>query len=617
MSLASIASKSAGAAAQKAASNKSDKITPAPAKRTETTGAVLKAGGAGKSVADTVASWDTSDDSGNSASKFSAPNASGSRAEQRVVRPAGGLNSDKFYERQAANGGKAPFEGIVDWGGIYDFLQAPADRRMARETAAREPVDITVRGGKAYDDIGYGMDSFGHLLDMIGTPEVSSHYLTPVAPQTVYYPPDGNYGYNALTGEYELKQPGQSYASNPLTPQERQALALIGGIENPALGGIEAAVTPPVETVLPELQEPSIVQSADAGDLFETDGRVMTPEGEVIQPGRTAPPNVFVGEDGRTYRRDFTDDPYLPGGTIYRTDGGGARGIDDAAAEPSAWDSVVDNTGKLLSNTGLGSIVSTLFPDMWNGIGGIFKGTGEPAGPVYEMSNWDRDRGTWKNNDGSEGGNGTGQPAVAPPPVVAFPDLNHNGIDDRLEGYTGPDTDPAVPGSKFGRKARFPNMPPYNPGRSDEWSYFTNNHLADGGMVYAEGGSIDRSDPKVQLIGATEDVLERIKAGEKPDESAAKTLKAFVAQFGDAALRSLNDNVGEGMSMKSGRLIKGPGGPKDDRVPAVIVEEGSVVSPAKLSNGEFVFSVAAVEGAGGPEALQELADRLSARRSAA
>jgi hypothetical protein len=186
------------------------------------------------------------------------------------------------------------------------------------------------------------------------------------------------------------------------------------------------------------------------------------------------------------------------------------------------------------------------------------------------------------------------------------------------------------------RTAQFPQIPPYDPGRSPEWLYFLNNHLADGGMVsapaYAEGGtigntdSLNMSDPKVQLIGATEDVLEKLKGGAKPDEADAKTLKAFVAQFGDGALKSLNDNVGEGMTMKSksggGRQIKGPGGPKDDAVPAVIVEEGSVVSPAKLSNGEFVFSVDAVKGIGegdievGAERLQQLAERLTQKGAA-
>ena len=143
---------------------------------------------------------------------------------------------------------------------------------------------------------------------------------------------------------------------------------------------------------------------------------------------------------------------------------------------------------------------------------------------------------------------------------------------------------------------------------------------------YAGGGVIDPSDPKVRLIGETEDVLEKIKGGAKPDEQDAKTLKTFVAQFGDGALKSLNDNVTEGLSMKGsgkGRQIKGPGGPKDDAVPAVIVEEGTVKSPAKLSDGEFVFPVSAVEGIGegdvelGAERLQQLAERLSAGKKAA
>lgn len=262
---------------------------------------------------------------------------------------------------------------------------------------------------------------------------------------------------------------------------------------------------------------------------------------------------------------------------------------------------------------------------------GLFDGERGTATANGDFTRWDPREGVSLGGGSSFSRDATGYVDTTPsrlppgknvPPGGAFPDLNHNGIDDRLEGYTGPDTQPPIPPpAAYGRTAQFPDMPPYNPGRDDEWLYFLNNHLADGGMVeaptYADGGAIDQSDPRVQLIGQTEDVLERLKAGEKPDEAAARTLKAFVAQFGDAALKSLHDNVGEGMSMKSGRLIKGPGGPKDDAVPAVIVEEGSTVSPAKLSNNEFVMPVSAVEGIGegdveiGAQRMQELADRLS------
>lgn len=300
-------------------------------------------------------------------------------------------------------------------------------------------------------------------------------------------------------------------------------------------------------------------------------------------------------------------------------------GIDAAVApaprEPTMWDGVVDNTGKLLEHTGLGGIVKELFPDMWYGTGETMKGLDDGNSGTRDL-NAERKRSNERARERFRQ-----QQAANPQPDGGgrFPDLNHNGIDDRIEGYTGPDTgqppaNPAVPVWDLPptRVASFPNMPPYNPGRDNEWSYFTNNHLANGGIVdaYADGGAVDGNDPRMALIGQTEDVLEKIAGGAKPDAKDAEVLKAFVAQFGDAALKSLNDNVTGGMTMKSGRMIKGPGGPKDDAVPAVIVEEGSVVSPAKLSNGEFVFSVEAVEGAGGPEALQELADRLS-RKSAA
>ena len=133
---------------------------------------------------------------------------------------------------------------------------------------------------------------------------------------------------------------------------------------------------------------------------------------------------------------------------------------------------------------------------------------------------------------------------------------------------------------------------------------------------------IDPSDPKVRLIGDTEDVLEDIKSGKKPDEAAAATLKAFVAQFGDGALKSLHDNVAGGMTMKSagkGRQIKGPGGPKDDAVPAIVDGE----QPVALSNGEYIVPAEAVAAAGegdpmrGAEMLTELSERLANRSKAA
>ena len=92
------------------------------------------------------------------------------------------------------------------------------------------------------------------------------------------------------------------------------------------------------------------------------------------------------------------------------------------------------------------------------------------------------------------------------------------------------------------------------PGDSNEWLYFLNNHLAEGGPVGAEA---------------------------------------------------------------NGRLVRGPGGPKDDAIPAVVVDRAGAHHPARLSDGEFVMPIEAILGLGegdpavGAQRMQELADRLS------
>ena len=68
-----------------------------------------------------------------------------------------------------------------------------------------------------------------------------------------------------------------------------------------------------------------------------------------------------------------------------------------------------------------------------------------------------------------------------------------------------------------------------------------------------------------------------------------------------------------------GRMVQGPGGPRDDAVPAIV--DGN--QPVALSNGEFIISADAVEGAGdgdpmrGAEMLTELSDRLANRSKVA
>ena len=54
---------------------------------------------------------------------------------------------------------------------------------------------------------------------------------------------------------------------------------------------------------------------------------------------------------------------------------------------------------------------------------------------------------------------------------------------------------------------------------------------------------------------------------------------------------------GESFPRKTG-MITGPGGPKDDKIPAM------------LSNGEFVFTAKAVDNAGGPKAMYDMMNKL-------
>jgi hypothetical protein len=50
-------------------------------------------------------------------------------------------------------------------------------------------------------------------------------------------------------------------------------------------------------------------------------------------------------------------------------------------------------------------------------------------------------------------------------------------------------------------------------------------------------------------------------------------------------------------------MISGPGGPKDDKIPAM------------LSDGEFVFTAKAVDNAGGPKAMYNMMNRLDPESS--
>ena len=170
------------------------------------------------------------------------------------------------------------------------------------------------------------------------------------------------------------------------------------------------------------------------------------------------------------------------------------------------------------------------------------------------------------------------------------------------------------------QQARFPQMPPYDPGRDNEWRYFANGGLVQG---YADGGGVNYNqrnplpptaglDPRLGLIADAEDAL----SGDLPDPE--PVLTAFVEQFGPAALDRLKEQVSKGMRMRgdNARLVRGPGGPTDDAIPARI--NGS--QEARLSDGEFVMTADAVRNAGdgdakaGADRLMQLNEMLSKGR---
>ena len=62
----------------------------------------------------------------------------------------------------------------------------------------------------------------------------------------------------------------------------------------------------------------------------------------------------------------------------------------------------------------------------------------------------------------------------------------------------------------------------------------------------------------------------------------------------------------EVVKAKEGGFITGPGGPKDDMIPAMITQNGKPVQQALLSDGEFVMTADAVKGSGGPAAMYKM-----------
>lgn len=123
------------------------------------------------------------------------------------------------------------------------------------------------------------------------------------------------------------------------------------------------------------------------------------------------------------------------------------------------------------------------------------------------------------------------------------------------------------------------------------------------GGLMADMATSPLEDPSdLRLMRIYEEVQLALK-GQHPNPE--KAVRLFLQTFGEAALK----RVVEGFEVAQGeeaRLVKGPGGEKDDQVPATIND----VEEARLSDNEFVMTADAVRGAGEGD-LEEGARRLT------
>lgn len=107
---------------------------------------------------------------------------------------------------------------------------------------------------------------------------------------------------------------------------------------------------------------------------------------------------------------------------------------------------------------------------------------------------------------------------------------------------------------------------------------------------FQQGGAvIGQPDPRIQLIDAAEQAL----MGNHPEPE--KAIKDFVDAFGESAFERLKQAIMAKIQGDEPRMVRGPGGPKEDKIPARI----NGVEEARLSDSEVVIPADAVAGAGG------------------
>ena len=166
-------------------------------------------------------------------------------------------------------------------------------------------------------------------------------------------------------------------------------------------------------------------------------------------------------------------------------------------------------------------------------------------------------------------------------------------------------------------RERFTPPDDFTPGMGGEFDYFGPTPFYGGGLAalkYQEGGAMPEVNDKELINNA-------VNAIEGRTESPEIALAAFVARYGEEALRDLVERVRRGdfaeNAMVDEGMVKGVGDGMDDMIPATLEGEQDVV----LSDGEFIVPADVVSGLGngssdaGSKALHEMMDRVRKLRT--
>lgn len=211
-----------------------------------------------------------------------------------------------------------------------------------------------------------------------------------------------------------------------------------------------------------------------------------------------------------------------------------------------------------------------------------------------------------------------------------------SGKDDGRKKYSGSSAKemPAMP-----RNIQFPGQG-YQPGVSGEFDYgfgpppsagaildyrdrnINPFKMAAGGIATLVGGQGEGEVPAGPPVGGNEKdvVVEAVRAIKGESQNPEVALGAFLAQYGEDALRDLVDKVQSGEAddtvQRSEGKMRGAGDGMDDLIPATIEGEQDVL----LSDGEFVVPADVVSGLGngssdaGARTLEDMMDRVRSAR---